>query len=98
MRTPRLALALPLVIAACGPRGGADDASADSTATVETVDSVAVADSTRADSASADSTRRPVAPAPGAAKAPIIGRDSAFGPRYLVDSTGKLIPVPTKKP
>ena len=39
-----------------------------------------------------------VAPATDGKAPPVIGRDSAFGPRYMVDSTGKLIPLPIKKP
>lgn len=37
----------------------------------------------------------------GAAKpapSPYIGRDSAFGPTYEVDSTGKVTPIRVKKP
>ena len=49
-----------------------------------------------------------VKPAPADAKAPgkstapapskIIGRDSAFGPMGQVDASGKITPIPTKKP
>jgi len=37
---------------------------------------------------------------PGKAAAPtkIIGRDSAFGPMGQVDASGKITPIPTKKP
>ncbi len=39
-------------------------------------------------------------PATGAAKAqaPYLGRDSAFGPSFTLDSTGKAIPIGKKKP
>ena len=28
----------------------------------------------------------------------IVGHDSAFGPSFIVDSTGKMVPIPAKKP
>ncbi|MEY3851057.1 MAG: hypothetical protein RI910_37, partial [Verrucomicrobiota bacterium] len=40
------------------------------------------------------STRGGATPAPS----PYIGRDSAFGPTYEVDSTGKVTPIRVKKP
>lgn len=40
----------------------------------------------------ADSTRRP--PADSA----YIGRDSAFGPLFAVDSTGKMVELPVRRP
>lgn len=52
----------------------------------------------------------PVTAAPADAKSPgktpgkatpppkIIGRDSAFGPMGQVDASGKITPIPTKKP
>jgi hypothetical protein len=36
-------------------------------------------------------------PAPKA-PAPHVGRDSAFGPTFTVDSTGKVTPIVKKKP
>ncbi|MFM8566160.1 MAG: hypothetical protein ACKOCV_00470 [Gemmatimonadota bacterium] len=34
----------------------------------------------------------------GDAPSPYIGRDSAFGPTFEVDSTGKVTPIRVKKP
>ncbi len=49
-------------------------------------------DSVRADTAArADSAARPT-------QAPIIGRDSAFGPIGAIDDSGKLVPLPVRRP
>ena len=90
--------------AACGPRGSAaGDAAADSSAVADSVapsDSVAPrADSTATDADSASTKAPAPSPAPTSAetKAPTVGRDSAFGPKFVVDSTGKVTPIGTKK-
>jgi hypothetical protein len=44
------------------------------------------------------STTTPSSAAVKPAPAPYIGRDSAFGPTYEVDSTGKVTPIRVKKP
>ena len=49
-------------------------------------------DSVRTDTAAvAAPTARP-------AQAPIIGRDSAFGPIGAIDDSGKLVPLPVRRP
>jgi hypothetical protein len=101
-RTARFVALAGLVVGAtaCGPKGSAsDDEVADSTAVS---DSVTIPDSTapRVDSSTSrvDSTA-PKAPAPtsAGAKAPTVGRDSAFGPKFLIDSAGNVTPVGAKK-
>lgn len=37
-------------------------------------------------------------PAKATAPSTIIGRDSAFGPMGQIDASGKITPIPTKKP
>ena len=100
-RASALLAALTLV-AGCGPKGSAADGTADSTVVATPVDS-----GTKADSMVADSTARPdsgmtQAPTKSPSTSPTktttgVGHDSAFGPRFLVDSTGKLTRVPEKK-
>lgn len=98
MRRRLAPLTLSLLVA-CSPRGGSEGQAADSTAVAApapppaaTADSLAAkADST----GRADTLTKAKAAAP---KAPVIGRDSAYGPRYMVDSTGKLVPIPQKRP
>jgi hypothetical protein len=102
-----LLLAVLLLSAACGraKREAADAAPVDTATTspaTPIVDSAAPAPTTEA----APSTSMPVRPStttpPSAAvkpaPAPYIGRDSAFGPTYEVDSTGKVTPIRVKKP
>jgi hypothetical protein len=82
------------LVAACGPKGSAADRTADSTAVVAPADS-----GTKADSTAADPSERPdsvMSQTPTKATTG-VGRDSAFGPRFLVDSTGKLTRIPEKK-
>lgn len=88
--------------AACGPRGSAaGDAAADSSAVADSVappDSLAArADSTATDADSGSTKARAPAPTSAETKAPTVGRDSAFGPKFVVDSTGKVTPIGTKK-
>jgi len=98
--------------AACAPRAadeGAQATSADSAATERLLDSLSAANPPAAapgvatkDSVAAKAPTK--APAKAPTKAPatgtIIGRDSAFGPTYTVDSTGKVTRIvpPKKKP
>jgi hypothetical protein len=49
------------------------------------------ADSVAADSAARDSVRRDSTP-------PIIGYDSAFGPLFAVDSLGRKVALPPRRP
>jgi hypothetical protein len=96
-------------VAACGPKGSASgDPAADSAATA---DSVTIPDSTapRADSSARpvdpaaplpdSAAGKAPAPAPTSAgtMAPGVGRDSAFGPKFLIDSAGRVTPVGAKK-
>jgi hypothetical protein len=89
-------LAAALLGAACAPK--ADDASrapSDSTATPAIADSLR-ADSVRADSARASGDTGPTVTTSSKAlpKADsIIGRDSAFGPRFTIDAQGKQVPI-----
>ena len=91
-----VAVALAIVLSGCGPRGNGAAGTADSTAAAPAA--AAAADSA-ADSAATDSTAdsMPAPPKTADTPAPTLGRDSAFGPKYLVDSTGKLIPIGERK-
>jgi hypothetical protein len=104
MERSAFVIALVLVASACGAKGKAADgdaalgASADSSPAVSPPpESASMAmpvsrDSTKAGAGSTAAQK-------AAAKAPdVIGHDSAFGPKYMVDSTGKLVPIPTKRP
>ena len=94
-----------VVLAACGPKGPqAGQVRADSTAAAVT-DSAMSSDSSRL-APSADSvvpastttstTSKATSTATGVPQ--YIGRDSAFGPTFTVDSTGKVTPIiPAKK-
>ena len=97
--TRRALLVALIAAAACAPKGDAD-VSADSTAVALPAESaVTVRDSaTGRDTAAAKSKgTSPGTTTPGTTT-PIVGRDSAFGPTYMIDSTGKLIPIQKKKP
>lgn len=95
-----------LVTAACGT-GSSGQGGADSTATAAPTPARASVDSAGAlpgmvsDSSVARSTP---AMSAGPVREPrkstdsIIGYDSAFGPRFTVDSTGKIVPIVKKKP
>lgn len=112
LRPIPLALVISAV-AACGPKGPqAGESRADSTASANALaDSAHARDSTgpvpSTDSASSlrDSTATKTTTkttSKTTSKAPraeaYIGRDSAFGPTFTVDSTGKVTPiVPAKK-
>lgn len=97
-----------VVLAACGPKGPqAGQVRADSTAAAVT-DSAMSSDSSRlapsADSvvpastttSTTSTTSKATSTATGVPQ--YIGRDSAFGPTFTVDSTGKVTPIiPAKK-
>ncbi|MEX2181487.1 MAG: hypothetical protein WD771_05555 [Gemmatimonadaceae bacterium] len=90
-------LALGAALAGCERRPAvppADDASAD---TISAGDSVGGVDSVRSGSA-AVTGRTPPRVDTTAALPEIIGYDSAFGPLYEVDSTGKLVPIRPRRP
>jgi hypothetical protein len=103
-------LAVLLLSAACGraKEAARDAVAADTTATpaaaTPLVDSTGSAPNTEAAPSAptatpvrpgaTSSTRGGATPAPS----PYIGRDSAFGPTYEVDSTGKVTPIRVKKP
>ena len=103
-------LAVLLLSAACGraKEAAGDAVAADTTATparaMPIVDSTGAAPATdAAPPAPASAPVRPGAtpPTSGSVKpapSPYIGRDSAFGPTYEVDSTGKVTPIRVKKP
>lgn len=92
-----------LLVLGCGRGSAARDRAADSTsAEVPVVP-------TDSSSPQPDSTRIPVAgpgtstktPAKASTKqpgTPLTGYDSAFGPTFTVDSTGKVTPIGKKKP
>ncbi len=103
------AVLLPCLVAASAcDRGRTEGASAggaatDSSSRPDSAASAApLADSSRADSARADtSAAAPTAATAGKASTKqdqYLGRDSAFGPKFAVDSAGKLVPIGTKKP
>ena len=95
--------ALLAVTVACGKRSSeVGHGAADSTEATSPVAAPAgrgVGDSVAADSLRADSTSTQ-APATASSKTPppLTGYDSAFGPRFTVDSTGKVTPIGKKKP
>lgn len=105
-RTGMLAMVV-LVTGACGKGSSGHGGAADSTATLAPVPAGAPVDSagalpgTVSDSSAVRSTP---AMSAGPVRAPrtstdsIIGYDSAFGPRFTVDSTGKIVPIVKKKP
>lgn len=113
MRFP-IVLSAILALAACGSKPkpaaeiGADSAAALPTPSGETTGAIgsATRDSLAPMTDSAASKAASVTPttsdakSPASAKAPskIIGRDSAFGPIGEVDASGKITPIPTKKP
>lgn len=108
LRPIKLALVISAV-AACGPKGPqAGESRADSTASANALaDSAHARDSTGPvpstdsasslrDSTATKTTTKTTSKAPRAEA--YIGRDSAFGPTFTVDSTGKVTPiVPAKK-
>lgn len=111
---PIVALLLLLGASACGrAREGSGDAAAtagDTVAPAVTDSSAAAVPAAPAVTpagapagapapATAPSAATPPSGAPAAKPAsPYIGRDSAFGPTYEVDSTGKVTPIRVKKP
>jgi hypothetical protein len=101
-----LLLSVLLLGAACG-RAKNETADAAPVDTAVTSPATPIVDSAAAPTTgAAPSTPTPVqpsttTPSSAAAKpapAPYIGRDSAFGPTYEVDSTGKVTPIRVKKP
>ncbi|MCL4213257.1 MAG: hypothetical protein KJZ74_05025 [Gemmatimonadales bacterium] len=103
----RRTLLAALVLAACAPKGEAsnDGAAADSAAVdpapMVATDSGAAAPVGTTGAAVVDSaTAAKVGKGVQGMKAQPtgMGRDSAFGPTFVVDSTGKMIPIEKKKP
>ena len=95
-----LAAGLAAAVAACGPRR--EDASAagsqrDSTA----VPATAAVDTSRTDSATAPADTSKAVPTSGSAATKArpdsnLGRDSAYGPKFGIDSKGNVTPLPKK--
>jgi len=103
MLRPIVLMLAAAAVAACGPKGQqAGQGTADSTAmSTPLADSTGARDSVGAAPSTAPAVRDSTAPK-SAGKAPraepYIGYDSAFGPSFTVDSTGKITPiVPAKK-
>ena len=111
-RSFRIGLAA-LLIGACAPKGDADDgaaATADSAAVSDSTGHGGIAGASGTDSTGAMLGSPPVSLQDSATKGTaaakstkskttgVIGRDSAFGPTFVVDSTGKMVRIPTKKP
>lgn len=107
MRRSRILAMAVLVTAACGKGSSEQGSAADSTASPSlmpggpSADSVGAVPGLTPDS----SSRRPtVGMSAGPVKEPrkstdsIIGYDSAFGPSFTVDSTGRIVPIVKKKP
>ncbi len=90
-----LGLGIVLIATACGPKGESEGSSATADTTRAAADSSTPPGTspTPADSVTGGET-----PSPAGTTAPAIGRDSAFGPKFIMDSTGKMVPVPTKRP
>lgn len=100
------------VLGACAPKGDADDGAGTTAESAAATDSTGLgtAGAPGADSVSAALRSPPVSLRDSASKTAaaakstkskgtdIVGRDSAFGPSFIVDSTGKMVPIPTKKP
>jgi len=101
-----LLLAGVIVLTACERRTvPPDQRAADSTAAAAVMDSVRIdslrvdslrADSLRRDSLRVDSTRAAAARAKSGPR--IIGHDSAFGPLFAVDSLGRRVELPVRRP
>lgn len=87
-----IALVLVMLLAACAPKG--NDAPAAGTAAG--ADSVSAQDHLRADSAgtkAADGVTVSTSSKVVQKADSIIGRDSAFGPKFEVDASGKTTPI-----
>jgi hypothetical protein len=103
-RVPLL-LSVLLLATACG-RAKNETSDAAPVDTAVTSPAMPIVDSAAPTTDAAPSTPTPVQPstttpssaAVKPAPAPYIGRDSAFGPTYEVDSTGKVTPIRVKKP
>lgn len=104
-RTTCLA-AFALLLAACAPKSedgaAAEGGYADSMAVVPVDSATATSDPAAMAGtvpASPAAVRDSATKSGAAAKSPeAMGRDSAFGPSFMVDSAGKLVPLPKKKP
>ena len=98
-------LAVLLLSAACARarEDGGASVSTDSTGVVAPAAPIADSAAPAAESrpAGVPTPPPPAAPTANAVKptpSPYIGHDSAFGPTYEVDSTGKVTPIRVKKP
>ncbi len=81
------------------------EATADSGATAGLMRDSLVRDSVVRDSVATAIAKRPSAvrgdsgrAAGTKAQSPYLGRDSAYGPKFTLDSTGKVVPIEKKKP
>jgi hypothetical protein len=107
MRRSRMLAMAVLVTAACGKGSSGQGSAADSTASPSltpggvSADSVGAVPGMRNDSSlvrpRAGMSAGPVKEPPKATDS-IIGYDSAFGPSFTVDSTGRIVPIVKKKP
>lgn len=100
-------IASGLLVFGCGRGSAARDRAADSTAAVVPAphldSSSAMTDSTSASVAGGQapakaSTKTPTKTPTKPPAPPLTGYDSAFGPTFTVDSTGKVTPIGKKKP
>ena len=102
LRTRLVLAALGTATVACAPKPAPESAGADTTA----APAAAVPDTTTRDSlvrdtaAAAASTTKDSVKTSGTKSSPYIGHDSAYGPKFTIDSTGKITPIApaTKKP
>ncbi len=107
MRRSGMLTLVVLVTAACGKGSSGQGSAADSTATPAplpvgtSVDSAGAALGLTYDSSavrpSPTMSARPVR-VPRTSSDSILGYDSAYGPSFTVDSTGKIVPIIKKKP
>lgn len=90
-------VAAGLLVLGCGRGSAARDRATDSTTVV--APPVQPDSSTLPQKASASAPTNAATKTPTkAAAAPLTGYDSAFGPTFTVDSTGKVTPIGKKKP
>lgn len=101
-----------LLLMACAPKGDSDaGGAADSAGAGGYADSMAMPSIDSLAAAAESLPGTPMAANDSAGKAAsmtktgapakvpgTMGRDSAFGPSFMVDSNGKLVPIPKKKP
>ena len=97
----RLALTA-LVLGACAPKGEAasEESARDSTSALDSTIAASVMSSPSAVLIDSASRAKALTKAGTISEkqSGIVGRDSAFGPTFIVDSTGKMVPIPKKKP